>query len=101
MAKDKLVTSAVGRIVKLGGLAGKVGSSLVSSRLEGLFQSAEQQQRRRARALERNAATITDVLGNLKGVPMKIGQMLSLHDGLLPVPYFKGLGIGPFGKGNP
>jgi predicted unusual protein kinase regulating ubiquinone biosynthesis (AarF/ABC1/UbiB family) len=84
MAKDKLVTSAVGRIVKLGGLASKVGTSLVSSRLEGLFQSTEQQSHHRTRALERNAATITEVLGNLKGVPMKIGQMLSLHDGLLP-----------------
>ena len=32
----------------------------------------------------RNAARVTETLGKLKGLPMKLGQMISLHEGLLP-----------------
>lgn len=34
--------------------------------------------------LVENATRVTAALGSLKGVPMKLGQMLSLHQGLLP-----------------
>jgi predicted unusual protein kinase regulating ubiquinone biosynthesis (AarF/ABC1/UbiB family) len=82
--KDDLVTSAFRRFVKLGGLAGRVGSSVLAERLADLGRSAPEKETRKSENLVKNAARVVETLGRLKGGAMKVGQMLSLHVGLLP-----------------
>ena len=84
MAGAKLTTSSVGRFVTLGGLAGRVGASVVGNQVLELVRSGPARQLRRTENLVRNAGRIAETLGELKGAAMKVGQMLSLHDGLLP-----------------
>jgi len=84
MPGAKLNTSSVGRFVTLGGLAGRVGASVVGNQVLELVRSGPARQLRRTENLVRNAARIAETLGELKGAAMKVGQMLSLHEGLLP-----------------
>ena len=81
---DPLVTSALLRSLKLGSLVGRVGASLVGARLVDIGRSDETRQRRRAAALVKNAERVVATLGELRGAAMKVGQMLSLYEGLLP-----------------
>lgn len=82
--QDKLTTSAFGRFLKMGALAGKVGFSLVGEKTLGLFLGEDSRELRMARAWSRNAEKIAETLGNLKGGAMKIGQMLSIQEAILP-----------------
>jgi len=82
--RTKLNTSSVGRFVKLGGLAGRVGASVVGNQVLDLARSGPSRQLRKTENLVRNAGRIAETLGELKGAAMKVGQMLSLHEGLLP-----------------
>ena len=84
MSQDPLLRSALGRFFKLGGLAGRVGASMLGERALELASSGPAAEMRRARNLVKNAVRIADTLGEMKGAAMKVGQMLSLHDGLLP-----------------
>jgi len=84
VASDELITSAARRFLKLGGLAGRVGASVVTNQAIGLMRSEPEQVARRTENLVRNALRIVETLGELKGAAMKVGQMLSLHEGLLP-----------------
>jgi len=78
------VSSALRRVAKLGGLAGRVGASLLADQVTSLGRPAEEKAARHSQSLARNAARIVETLGELKGAAMKVGQMLSLHQGLLP-----------------
>jgi predicted unusual protein kinase regulating ubiquinone biosynthesis (AarF/ABC1/UbiB family) len=84
MARDEPITSAVHRFIKLGGLMGRVGASVAGSRLLDLTRTDVSKQLHRTENLVRNAARIVETLGEMKGAAMKVGQMLSLHEGLLP-----------------
>ena len=84
MANDDLITSAVSRLFSLGSLVGRVGVSVAGSAVAGLFRAADEQARAKTEAMIRNATRALETLGALKGVPMKLGQMLSLHEDLLP-----------------
>jgi len=84
VADDKLITSSVGRFLKLGGLAGRVGASVVGGQVLDLARSGPAKQLRKTENLVRNAVRIAETLGELKGAAMKVGQMLSLHEGILP-----------------
>ena len=84
MGKDELITSALRRFVKLGGLAGRVGVSVLSDQALNLARSGASKEDHQRENLVRNAARIVETLGELKGAAMKVGQMLSLQDGLLP-----------------
>ena len=78
------ITSAFRRFAKLGGLAGRVGASMLGEEIAGFVRSDLKQQARKTEALVRNATRVVETLGELKGAAMKLGQMLSLHVGLLP-----------------
>jgi predicted unusual protein kinase regulating ubiquinone biosynthesis (AarF/ABC1/UbiB family) len=78
------ITSPLRRFVKLGGLAGRVGASVATSRVLDFVRSDATKQIRSTENLVRNAVRIVETLGELKGAAMKVGQMLSLHEGLLP-----------------
>ena len=82
--QEKLTTSPFGRFLKMGALAGKVGFSLVGEKTLGLFLGEESRELRMARAWAKNAEKIAETLGNLKGGAMKIGQMLSVQEAILP-----------------
>lgn len=82
--QEKLTTSAVGRFLKLGALAGRVGFSLVGEKALGLFLGEDSREMRMARSWAKNAEKIAETLGRLKGGAMKIGQMLSVQEALLP-----------------
>jgi len=69
--------------MQLSGLMGRVGASVAGSRaLELLWRSASESGR--SENLIKNARRIVETLGEMKGGAMKVGQMLSLHEGLLP-----------------
>lgn len=74
----------MGRFVRLGSLVGRVGASLVGGRAVDLALSSPRRQVRRTESLVRNAVRIVETLGEMKGAAMKVGQMLSLHEGMLP-----------------
>ncbi|MDH3482106.1 MAG: AarF/ABC1/UbiB kinase family protein [Gammaproteobacteria bacterium] len=84
MSRDDFITSAFGRFVKLGGLVGRVGVSVLGEQAVGLLRDSPTQQLKKAENMVRNAMRIADTLGEMKGAAMKVGQMLSLHEGLLP-----------------
>ncbi len=80
----RLPTSAFRRFVKLGGLAGRVGASVLGEQLKELARSEDADDERRVEHLVKNARRIVETLGELKGAAMKVGQMLSLHVDLMP-----------------
>ncbi|HXV75400.1 MAG TPA: AarF/ABC1/UbiB kinase family protein [Candidatus Polarisedimenticolaceae bacterium] len=84
MSRDEPPASALRRLGRLGGLIGRVGVSVAASRLLELGQAEPARRTRRSENLVRNATRIVQTLGEMKGAAMKLGQMLSLHDGLLP-----------------
>ncbi len=84
MGGKKPTSSALGRFVKLGGLAGRVGASVLGNQVLDLARSGPTKQIRKTENLVRNATRIAETLGELKGAAMKVGQMLSLHEGILP-----------------
>ena len=79
-----LVTSPARRMFKIGGLVGRVGASVLSERALELVLKGPAKDRRRLENLIENAARIAETLGEMKGAAMKVGQMLSLYEGLLP-----------------
>ena len=84
MSNDEMITSAVRRFVKLGGLAGRVGASVVGNQVLDVARSGPAKQIKKTENLVRNAIRIAETLGEMKGAAMKVGQMLSLHEGMLP-----------------
>jgi predicted unusual protein kinase regulating ubiquinone biosynthesis (AarF/ABC1/UbiB family) len=84
LAEDELVTSAFRRFVKLGGLAGRVGVSVIGDQVLDFARSGPDRQIKKTENLVRNATRIVETLGEMKGAAMKVGQMLSLHDSLMP-----------------
>lgn len=80
----KMIRSATSRMFRLGGLAGRVGISMAGNAVAGLFRDMERSHEVRADLMLKNALRVKDLLGQLKGVPMKIGQMVSLHERLFP-----------------
>ena len=84
MSDNEMISSALRRFVKLGGLAGRVGVSVVGNQVLDAARSGPSKKIRQTENLVRNAARIVETLGEMKGAAMKVGQMLSLHDGMLP-----------------
>jgi predicted unusual protein kinase regulating ubiquinone biosynthesis (AarF/ABC1/UbiB family) len=84
MTENELITSALRRFVRIGGLAGRVGASVLGNQVLDVVRAGPTQQIRKTENLVRNAVRIVETLGEMKGAAMKVGQMLSLHDGMLP-----------------
>ena len=82
--ESDLITSAVGRLFKLGGVATQVGMSLAAQQATSFFFSDPIAQARKTEKFILNAIRVTEALGELKGAAMKVGQMLSVHEGLMP-----------------
>jgi predicted unusual protein kinase regulating ubiquinone biosynthesis (AarF/ABC1/UbiB family) len=78
------LTSPLGRMVKLGGLAGRVGASVLGERVSEIVRSGSAKEIKRTENFVKNAVRVVETLGEMKGAAMKVGQMLSLQAGMLP-----------------
>jgi len=76
--------SPIERLLQLGSLVGRVGASVAVEQLISFVLSGPSRQAHQLANLVRNAERIVYSLGELKGAAMKVGQMLSLQDTLLP-----------------
>ncbi|MBE0622618.1 MAG: AarF/ABC1/UbiB kinase family protein [Burkholderiales bacterium] len=77
-------SSPLARLLRLGSLVGRVGASVAVEQLVSLVLSGPSRQAHQLANLVINAERIVRELGQLKGAAMKVGQMLSLQDSLLP-----------------
>lgn len=77
-------TTAFSRLLELGGLAARAGASTAASYLGSLARPAAAREGLRTAELVKNARRLVATLGEMKGAAMKVGQMLSLQDALLP-----------------
>lgn len=84
MADNRLYTSRPARFMKLGALSSKVGSSYLGHAVRGALRSAEGKAQSLLETNTRNALRVARAFGELKGAVMKVGQMLSLQEDLLP-----------------
>lgn len=71
--------------MQMTGLAGRVGFRILGAKSIGLLLPEGRRKKRIMQAWEKNGEQIFETLGRLKGPAMKIGQMLSLQEGILPV----------------
>jgi predicted unusual protein kinase regulating ubiquinone biosynthesis (AarF/ABC1/UbiB family) len=85
MADCRLPTGRVGRTVRLARLAGHTLAARTQTRIHGPARGDAAQAAERARQ-ERLAERYAEVLGDMKGAVMKVGQILSFVDvgGLVP-----------------
>lgn len=76
--------SRLGRLATLGGLATRLGGNVVGA-------AARRVTAGRDKALEalhrRTAEQLFETMGEMKGLPMKVGQILSFMDGVIPAEY--------------
>lgn len=83
MAK-KATTSRTGRFLKLAGMTASVAGRYASDRVQRAFTSEEKSEARKQASYGKMADDIVDTLGELKGAVMKIGQIASQTQDLLP-----------------
>ncbi len=83
---EEVTTSRFKRAWKLGSMSAKVTASSLMSKLGNALRGGDEESRREAleQAFEKNAARAAEVLGDLKGASMKIGQLLSADPELVP-----------------
>ncbi len=84
LGKNGPARSPIERLLRLGSLVGRVGASVAVEQLLSLVRSGPSRQVHQVANLVLNAERIVHDLGELKGAAMKVGQMLSLQDALLP-----------------
>lgn len=69
------------RFMKLSTLSSQVTASVVGQKVKGLFQKEEDRVKSALETQLKNAERMVETMGHLKGAIMKVGQMISLHDG--------------------
>jgi len=80
----KNITSRGGRFIKLAGMTASVAGRYASERVQSAFSTEEKIEARKKVAYSKMADDIVDTLGELKGAVMKIGQIASQTQDLLP-----------------
>ncbi len=90
--EQTFITSPLARFLELGGLVGRVGISVLGNQTVNLLRSVERAAEESSRTWRRSAILVARRLGNLKGAAMKMGQMLSLYEGLFPAEFTEILG---------
>ena len=85
MAKDSIPTGRLRRTARIGGLAGGQAARSYAAKAADLTRSEEKRRLAAERRQAQMAERILDVLGQMKGAAMKIGQVASFVDsGALP-----------------
>ncbi len=90
--KDKPPTSRLGRLAKLAGLSPRgIPFALEGARRAlGMTRTEEQEERAKEKMgdeVKKTAEAMLKTLGEMKGLPLKLGQMASYVDGLAPPGY--------------
>ena len=80
----KTITSRSGRFLKLAGMTASVAGRYASERVQSVFSADDQIDERKKAAYGKMADDIVGTLGELKGAVMKIGQIASQTQDLLP-----------------
>ncbi len=83
MAK-KPVTTRSGRFFRLAGMTASVAGQYAGQRARRIFRSEEDNEGARSESYTRMADQIVDTLGELKGAVMKVGQIASQMQDILP-----------------
>ncbi len=81
---DELTQGRARRIFKVGGLTTSVGTSYLWQTLKRPFQSTERRERELLETHLRNAQRLVERSTELRGAFMKLTQLLSMRDDLLP-----------------
>src|SRR5688572_30752727 len=85
MAEDKIPTSRIRRLSKIGGVAASTAAKQLGTRAANVGRSEEAGRRALERRQIETAEQIVAVLGTMKGAAMKLGQVMSFLDvGLVP-----------------
>ena len=85
MADDRIPTSRIRRLSKIGGVAASTAAKQLGTRAANVTRSEEAGRRALERRQIETAEQIVAVLGTMKGAAMKLGQVLSFLDvGLVP-----------------
>lgn len=87
MAKNKpsfRTTTQAGRLLRLTGMTTSIASRVATHSVKGLFQSEEAKQRDKEKLLRHIGREVAGTLGEMKGAVMKIGQIASQMQDLLP-----------------
>jgi predicted unusual protein kinase regulating ubiquinone biosynthesis (AarF/ABC1/UbiB family) len=87
--REAVSTSRLSRGVKLGRLAAGVGARLALSRGGAALSRLEKAADRTDAGHQRSAEVMLGALGEMKGLALKLGQMVSYADNDLPAPYRK------------
>lgn len=89
---EEVPTGRWRRMFKLGSMSARVTASTMAGKLVGLVKrDPEQSQQHLEQLYEKNADRVLDVLGELKGASLKVGQLLSADPELLPDDFSEGL----------
>ena len=80
----KNITSRGGRFMKLAGMTATVAGRYASQRAKSVFSTEERTDKLKRETYTKMADDIVDTLGELKGAVMKIGQIASQTQDLLP-----------------
>ncbi len=85
-SETQIPTGRFKRFMKLSALTANTSTRYLGQRLRGLLQDRETRARSMLETHRRTAERAVEVMGELKGAVMKVGQMVSLHpeDGILP-----------------
>jgi predicted unusual protein kinase regulating ubiquinone biosynthesis (AarF/ABC1/UbiB family) len=75
------------RFFKLAGMTASVAGRYAGTQLKSAFMSAEERIKQKAAAHEVNGQRIAETLGELKGAVMKVGQMASIANDVLPAEF--------------
>jgi predicted unusual protein kinase regulating ubiquinone biosynthesis (AarF/ABC1/UbiB family) len=82
---EEVTSNRFKRMFKLGSMGARVTASTMASKVGSLLPgNKERREENLQRAYAKNAARVVDVLGELKGASMKVGQLLSADPELLP-----------------
>jgi predicted unusual protein kinase regulating ubiquinone biosynthesis (AarF/ABC1/UbiB family) len=80
------------RFLKLAGMTASVAGNLAKTKVKSLFQSEEDAASTREQANRDSGNLIAKTLGELKGAVMKVGQMASIAEDVLPKEISEALG---------
>jgi predicted unusual protein kinase regulating ubiquinone biosynthesis (AarF/ABC1/UbiB family) len=85
MAEDKIPTSRIARLGKIGGVAASTAARQLGTRAANVARGEEEGRKALERRQLETAEQIVAVLGTMKGAAMKLGQVMSFLDvGLVP-----------------
>ena len=87
----KTITSRSGRFLKLAGMTASVAGRYASERVQSVFSADDEVDARKKIAYGKMADDIVGTLGELKGAVMKIGQIASQTQDLLPKEFSEAL----------